>query len=211
MSCDRPVHIVDDDPSVRRSLRFLLSHAGYRVTSHESGERFLSVAQGLDPGCVLLDVRMNGLDGLAVLRRLRESGLAFVVVIVTGHGDVPMAVAALKAGAIDFLAKPFRREELLAVIERAMARLAHEAMLRIESAEAVVRMNVLTAREREVLDGLTRGLPNKTIAHELGISPRTVEIHRANLMQKLAVRSFPEALRIAFAAGFPADRLSPPA
>lgn len=205
MTAPHPVYVVDDDASIRGSLRFLLSNAGYQASCYENGEAFLTAAPTLGQGCVLLDMRMNGLDGLAVQHRLRESGLSFVVIVLTGHGDVPMAVAAMKAGALDFITKPFARGDLLSVIERAMAQLDDAAMAQLHTAQAAVRLNVLTPREREVIERLARGLPNKTIAHDLGISPRTVEIHRANLMHKLAVKSFPEVLRIAFAAGLPED------
>lgn len=211
MNAKHPVYIVDDDASIRRSLRFLLSTSGHNAIAFEDGESFLIAAPALEAGCVLLDVRLSGMDGLEVHRRLRALGLGFAVIILTGHGDVPMAVEAMRAGASDFVPKPFTRDDLLAAIGRAMARLDDDARIRLETGEARARLNILTPREREVMAGLARGLPNKAIADDLQISPRTVEVHRANLMHKLGVRSFPEALRIAFAAGLPDEEPPVPA
>lgn len=206
MAASYPVYIVDNDPSVRSSLRFLLSQAGYRTLAFEDGEAFLAAAAQLDAGCVLLDVRMDGIDGLTVQQELRRRGFLFPVVVITGHGEVSLAVTAMKYGAIDFLSKPLAREDLLGVVKLASARLDNDQAIEVHTEAALVRLNILTPREMDVMRGLSRGLPNKTIAHDLGISPRTVEVHRANIMHKLAVRSFPEALRIAYAAGLP-DRI----
>jgi two-component system response regulator FixJ len=201
MSEPFPIYVVDDDEAIRRSLSFLLKTSGYAVRLFEGGTVFLKDAAGLEPGCVLLDVRMPDIDGLEVQRELRARGVMLPVVIMTGHGDIDMAVAAMKAGASDFIEKPFEKAALLGCVEaaRRVAVADRGAGARAEDARA--RLNVLTDREREVLDGLVEGLPNKTIAFDLGISPRTVEIHRANLMQKLEVKSLAEALRIAFHAG----------
>lgn len=201
MSEPFPIYVVDDDEAIRRSLSFLLKTSGYAVRLFEGGTVFLKDAAGLEPGCVLLDVRMPDIDGLEVQRELRARGIMLPVVIMTGHGDIDMAVAAMKAGASDFIEKPFEKAALLGCVEaaRRVAVADRGAGARAEDARA--RLNVLTDREREVLDGLVEGLPNKTIAFDLGISPRTVEIHRANLMQKLEVKSLAEALRIAFHAG----------
>ena len=166
---------------------------------------FLKEAGHLAPGCVLLDVRMPDMDGLEVQRALRGRGVMLPVIIMTGHGDVDMAVQAMKAGASDFIEKPFEKAALLACIAAAQRQSVAERGLSARAMEAQARLNVLTDRERDVLNGLVDGLPNKTIAYDLGISPRTVEIHRANLMQKLEVRSLAEALRIAFHAGQGAD------
>ena len=197
--CER-VYLVDDDPSVRRSIGFMLKTSGFEVQTYESGVELLKEASRLDPGCILLDIRMAGMDGLEVQQALREKGVTHPVIIMTGHGDVSLAVQAMKAGAIDFIEKPFEKAVLLSALELAGDRLSHSQLSRERASEAAVRLQVLTSREREVLDGLAQGLPNKTIAYDLGISPRTVEIHRANLMEKLRVRSLSEALRIAFAA-----------
>jgi two-component system, LuxR family, response regulator FixJ len=200
---DKPlVHVVDDDEAIRRSASFMLKTGGYRVETYEDGLELLKKVRGLEPGCILLDIRMPGMDGLEVQKELRGAGCLLPVVIMTGHGDVSIAVQAMKAGAIDFIEKPFEKQGLLAALEAGRMRL-NEDMTRSERAdEAAARLNALSPRERDVLVGLARGLPNKTIAYDLGISPRTVEIHRANLMDKLEVRSLSGALRLAFAAGF---------
>lgn len=194
------VHIVDDDDSVRRSVGFMLKTSGYMVKTYSSGAELLKDARSIDAGCILLDIRMAGMDGLAVQEALRDQGVALPVIIMTGHGDVPLSVRAMKAGAIDFIEKPFEKDVLISAIEAGFGVLRRTESVRERAKDAAVRLEVLTPREREVLDGLAQGLPNKTIAYDLGISPRTVEIHRANLMTKLAVRSLSEALRLAFAA-----------
>ena len=202
-----PLYVVDDDDAIRRSLSFLLKTSGFAVQVFEGGLPFLKAAATLPQGCVLLDVRMPDMDGLEVQRELRARGIMLPVIIMTGHGDIDMAVAAMKAGASDFIEKPFEKATLLACIEAARKQSIAARGADARALEAQSRLNILTDREREVLDGLVEGLPNKTIAYDLGISPRTVEIHRANLMQKLEVRSLAEALRIAFHAveGAPAQ------
>jgi two-component system response regulator FixJ len=197
--------VVDDDEAIRRSASFMLKTAGFQVQVHDSGVSLLRELRHLEAGCILLDVRMPEMDGLQVQEELRKAGCLFPVVVMTGHGDIAVAVQAMKAGAIDFIEKPFEKQTLLQALEVGRDRLekANASTTRAEEAEA--RLNVLTPRERDVLVGLVRGLPNKTIAYDLGISPRTVEIHRANLMDKLDVRSLSEALRIAFAAGLDED------
>ncbi len=196
-----PIYIVDDDEAIRRSLSFLLKTSGHTVRCFAGGIDFLKEAAGLEPGCVLLDVRMPDIDGLEVQRELRARGVMLPVIIMTGHGDVGMAVAAMKVGATDFIEKPFEKAALLEAIDAACAQVAASKNAGARGVEARARLNILTDREREVLTGLVDGLPNKSIAYDLGISPRTVEIHRANLMQKLDVRSLSEALRISFQAG----------
>ena len=196
----RVVHLVDDDGAIRRSAGFMLKTSGYQVRSYESGVELLKGHGDLIEGCILLDIRMPGLDGLEVQQALRDKGVTLPVIIMTGHGDVGLAVRAMKAGAIDFIEKPFEKATLLGAIEQGLNRLRDAETGRALARDAGVRLQGLTSREREVLDGLAKGLPNKTIAYDLGISPRTVEIHRANLMTKLGVRSLSEALRIAFAA-----------
>jgi two-component system response regulator FixJ len=196
----RLVHLVDDDEAIRRSVGFMLKTSGFHVRSYESGVELLKSASSLEPGCILLDIRMPGMDGLEVQSTLRAKGLGLPVIIMTGHGDVALAVQAMKAGAVDFIEKPFEKAVLLSAIEHGVERLKRSAADVDRADEAAVRLQALTPREREVLDGLAKGLPNKTIAYDLGISPRTVEIHRANVMSKLGVRSLSEALRIAFAA-----------
>jgi two-component system, LuxR family, response regulator FixJ len=197
---ERIVHLVDDDEAVRRSAGFMLKTSGYAVNSYPSGIELLKDAKELAPGCILLDVRMPGMDGLEVLA-LKQRGIGLPVIVMTGHGDVMVAVQAMKAGAVDFIEKPFEKAVLLSAINEGFARIEHAGRSRARAEEAQVRLQALTPRERDVLEGLVRGHPNKTIAYDLEISPRTVEIHRANLMGKLGVASLSEALRIAFAAG----------
>lgn len=194
------VHIVDDDEAIRRSLSFLLKTSGYAVNLYMSGVEFLKDAHRLERGIILLDVRMPEVDGMEVQVRLREMGVMMPVIIMTGHGDIDMAVRAMKAGASDFIEKPFEKAALMDALEAASQRLAADVLGDRRSEDARARLNVLTPRELDVLKGMVDGLPNKTIAYDLGISPRTVEIHRANLMQKLGVQSLSEALRIAFTA-----------
>jgi two-component system response regulator FixJ len=201
MTKPRHVHVVDDEESVRRSIGFMLRTAGFTVSTWESGVAFLRAAKAAEPGCILLDVRMPEMGGLAVQRELAASGIAMPVIVLTGHGDIATAVAAMQAGAIHFLEKPFEKAALLAALATGFERLdSHDAALADRRA-AAVRIAALTPRERDVLHGLARGHPNKTIAYDLGISPRTVEVHRANVMTKLDVHSLSDALRIAFAAG----------
>jgi two-component system, LuxR family, response regulator FixJ len=194
------VHLVDDDEAIRRSAGFMLKTSGFQVKSYESGVELLKNSASLEPGCILLDIRMPGMDGLEVQRKLQEKGVSLPVIIMTGHGDVALAVQAMKAGAVDFIEKPFEKSALLGALAEGLERLRRGESSGNRLRDATTRLQALTAREREVLDGLAQGLPNKTIAYDLGISPRTVEIHRANLMTKLGVRSLSEALRIAFAA-----------
>ena len=194
------VHVVDDDEAVRRSLAYLLRTAGHVVYTWASGEAFLA-GMTAGPACVLLDVRMPGIDGPEVQRQLAARGLALPVIVMTGHGDIATAVQAMKAGAIDFLEKPFESATLRKALATAAERLATADSHQAQLAEAEARLHILTPREREVLDGLARGLPNKTIAWDLGISARTVEVHRANVMNKLGLPTLSDVLRIAFAAG----------
>ena len=202
MTADRQVYLVDDDEAIRRSASFMLKTSGFKVETFASGTDFLKVARAVNPGCVLLDVRMPEIDGLVVQAKMKEHGIALPVIVMTGHGDVTVAVAAMKAGAVDFLEKPFEKAELLAAMEDGFARIEETGHREERAALAVIRLAALTPRECDVLRGLVHGLPNKTIAYSLGISPRTVEIHRAHLMTKLNVRSLSEVLRIAFAAGW---------
>lgn len=198
---DKPlVHLVDDDEAIRRSAGFMLKTSGFQVKTYQSGLELLKAAGSLDRGCILLDIRMPGMDGLQVQEKLQASGIGLPVIIMTGHGDVALAVQAMKAGAVDFIEKPFEKAVLLSALEEGFQRLERHEVTADRARDAATRLQALTQREREVLDGLARGLPNKTVAYELGISARTVEVHRANVMTKLGARSFSEALRIAFAA-----------
>lgn len=201
MEAKRSVHVVDDDAAIRRSARFLLQSSGYAVETWVSGGEFLKALRHVAEGCVLLDVRMPDIDGLEVQKTLKARGVAMPVVILTGHADVSIAVRAMKAGAVDFIEKPFQRAILLESIERAFSRLDDRDRKTRSAEEAEIALKSLTPRELEVLIGLARGLPNKTIAYDLNISARTVEVHRANVMLKLGARSLSEALRVSFAAG----------
>ena len=194
------VHVVDDDQGVRDSLEFLLESAGFAVRTYDSADAFLAVAARLAAGVVLTDVRMpGGMDGLALQRRLAALGGTLAVVVMTGHADVPIAVEALKAGARDFLEKPFDEDRLLAVVRDALAA-SQRAQEEVQaSAGIAVRLATLTPREREVLDRLVTGLPNKTIAYDLGTSPRTVEVQRARVMEKMGARSLAELVRMVLA------------
>lgn len=201
MNDTRLIHIIDDDEAIRRSTSFLLKTSGYHVQCWPSGAAFLKDVRQAGSGCILLDIRMPDMDGLAVQAALAERGVTMPVVILTGHGDIGTAVRAMKAGAVDFLEKPFEKRKLLGAIEQACERIAAADDQAARGAQARTVLSALTPREHEVLEGLAQGLPNKAIAYDLGISPRTVEVHRANLMAKLEVKSLSDALRIAFAAG----------
>lgn len=197
----RVIHLVDDEEAIRRATGFALKTAGYTVQTYASGVEFLRTAKSAPQGCVILDVRMPAMDGLEVQNAMAERGIHMPVIVLTGHGDVSVAVQAMKAGAVDFLEKPFEKAALLQAVTRAFARIEDADIRAIEASDAHVRIAALTPRERDVLEGLADGLPNKTIAYDLGCSSRTVEVHRASLMTKLHVRNLSEALRIAFAAG----------
>ena len=194
------VHIVDDDASVRDSLAVLLESAGFTVRAYDSAVAFLQAASDRTAGCVLTDVQMPELNGLELQRRMGEQGIRLPVIVMTGHGDVPIAVEAMKAGAADFLEKPFDDEQLLTAISGAIAAGARVRDEAAAVADITKRLATLTPREREVLDHLVAGQPNKTIAYDLGSSPRTVEVHRARVMEKMGVRSLPELVRMTIAA-----------
>lgn len=201
---ERTIYVVDDDAHVRRSLAQLLDTEGFAVTSFDSASAFLDALPRLTPGCILLDVRMPEMDGLELQERLRDLGIALPVVIMTGVGDVPMAVRAMKQGAVDFLEKPYSDHDLLSAIDKALAQGGSGGGNR-HVAEAARLIGSLSPREREVLDALVSGRPNKIIAFDLGISARTVEVHRARMMKRLGVRQFAEAIRLAVLA----TRLAP--
>lgn len=196
---DYTVHIVDDEEAVRKSLAFLLTMAGFTVRVHSSATNFLTAAPGAGKGCLVTDLRMPDMSGVELLHRLRESQALMPTIVVTGHGDVPMAVEAMKAGALDFIEKPFEDEVLFAAINRAADELAQQRDgADLQAIQA--RANTLTERERQVLSGIVRGRPNKIVAHDLDISPRTVEVHRANIMAKMQAGSLAELVRMTIAA-----------
>ncbi len=203
---DYPVYLIDDDDAVRRSVGFMLKTSGHKVESYADGVGFLKDSRSLEPGCVLLDIQMPQMTGLEVQEELRQRGVPFPVIVMTGHGDVDVAIKAMKAGAIDFIEKPFEKEEMISAIGEAFNKLNDNDVKSKRREEAQVLINGLTDRERDVLEGLAMGHPNKTIGYDLGISSRTVEIHRSNLMKKLGVFNLSDLLRIAFAADTGADK-----
>lgn len=196
----RWVYVVDDDSMVRRSLSFALSTAGFQVRAFVCGQDFLEEAHALVPGCVLLDVRMPGLDGIALLDALGDQSRRFAVVTMTGHGDVDTAVKAMKRGARDFLEKPFTDAALLASLDALFLRLPALVQADAERRQAVEMIARLTPREHDLLRGLVAGLSNKAVASRLEVSVRTVEMHRGSLMGRLAVKSVADAVRIAMLA-----------
>jgi two-component system response regulator FixJ len=195
------VHVIDDDEAMRESLSFLLGTVGMEVQTYESAMAFLDVAPTIRTGCVITDVRMPSLSGVELLRRLRELRLGIPVIVITGHGDVPLAVEAMKIGAIDFLEKPFDDEVLLASVRSALNRQDQDQRRQAERTDIDARLAALSNRERDVLEGLVAGHANKQIAYDLGISPRTIEIYRANLMTKMQAASLSDLVRMALIAG----------
>lgn len=194
------VHVADDDEAIRKLISFMLKTSGYEVRTYRSGIELLKRARELEPGCIALDVRMPALDGLETMQALRDKGVGLPVIFMTGHGETSLAVQAMKAGAVDFIEKPFTKQVLLDAVAAGFARLAGAGASHERTKSATVQLQTLTPRERDILDGMANGMPNKTIAFDLGISSRTVEAHRANLMAKLQARSLSDALRLAFAA-----------
>ena len=210
MAASDVVHIVDDDDAVRDSVVFLLGAAEIRSEAHESAAAFLDAFPHLDVACVVTDIRMPELSGVDLLKRLREQGATVPVIMITGHGDVPLAVEAMKLGAADFIEKPFDDERLLGAIRSALERHRGADAEDARTAEARQRIGSLSERERQVLDGLVAGQANKAIAFDLGISARTVEVYRANVMAKMQAGSFSELVRMALLAGsYPAVSAKP--
>jgi two-component system response regulator FixJ len=201
MSNDSTVYVIDDDSAMRESLQFLLRTANIRARTYESATAFLDALPRDSSGCVVTDVRMPGLSGLELLRKLKELGVVLPVIVITGHADVPLAVEAMKGGAADFIEKPFDDEVLLASVRAALKVQDGQAGQQAARAAIAERLGGLSARERQVLDGLVAGLPNKTIAYDLGISPRTVEIYRANVMTKMEAASLSDLVRMALVGG----------
>ncbi len=191
------IFIVDDDEAVRRGLGALLAVKGYAVESFESAERFLAAVPALRPACLLVDLRMPGMSGLELQREVKQRKLDLPIVVITGHGEVSAAVTALKAGAVDFLEKPFDSDALLAAVAEAIRMAGAGAAVAEDRAALAARVETLTPREREVMDLVVAGHPNKVVAHRLGIAIRTVEIHRAHVMEKTGARNLSELIRLA--------------
>jgi two-component system response regulator FixJ len=202
MSTDWVVHVIDDDDAIRDSLRFMLETSGYRVSLHGSADAFLAAFADDAHGVIVTDVRMPGRSGLDLLESLKESRASSMpVVVMTGHGDIALAVEAMRAGAIDFIEKPFPETRLLAALDRAKAIAVDRDALAAGRRDIEKRIATLSGREKDVMAGLVAGRPNKVIAHDLGISARTVEIYRANLMTKMKAGSLSELVRMALLAG----------
>src|SRR3954452_16688470 len=201
MTADRLVHVIDDDAAIRDALSFLLNAAGLKVQTYESAGAFLSAVPGVGAGCIVTDVSMPEMSGIDLLRRLKELDVQLPVIVITGHGDIQLAVEAMKLGAKDFIEKPINDEILLASINTALDVGQKGAEEDAEGASFLKAISSLSDREREVLEGLTAGKPNKIIAFDLGISARTVEIYRANVMTKMNARSLAELVRMTLMAG----------
>lgn len=209
MPSNPAVHVIDDDDAARDSLSFLLRSAQIEVRAYETAPAFLAIANTVAAGCIITDVRMPEMTGIELLRRLREAGIGIPVIVITGHGDIPLAVEAMKYGAADFFEKPYDDEALLAAVRAALNRQEGAAQKAAERAELNGRLATLSNRERQVLEGLVAGKPNKIIAFDYGISPRTVEIYRANVMTKMQAASLSELVRMAMIAGIFEDGPTP--
>ena len=205
MSQNGKVYVIDDDPAMRDSLDFLLGAAGFSVRLFDSAQLFLNEVADLEAGCVVTDVRMPGIDGMELLRRLNAGTRKLPVIVMTGHGDVPLAVEAMKLGALDFLEKPFGDDRLIGMIESALARNETGSRSDAITADMTARVASLTQRERQVMQGLITGQSNKTIARDYDISPRTVEVYRANVMTKMQASNLSELVRFAIRAGIVED------
>jgi two-component system, LuxR family, response regulator FixJ len=201
MSTRGSVFVIDDDEAMRDSLDFLLGSAGFKVALFDSARSFLDAVSNIDFGCVVTDVRMPGIDGIELLKRLKASRSALPVVVMTGHGDIPLAVEAMKLGAVDFLEKPFEDDRLIEMIDTALKQAASHAQSESATQDIAARVASLSPRERQVMDGLVAGLSNKQIAREYDISPRTIEVYRANVMTKMQASSLSELVRLALRAG----------
>jgi two-component system response regulator FixJ len=201
------VYVIDDDPAMRDSLEFLLDSAGFSVRLFESAQVFLNEVPKLEAGCVVTDIRMPGIDGMELLRQLNPASGArkLPVIVMTGHGDVPLAVEAMKLGALDFLEKPFEDDRLIGMIETALSQNEGGSKSEALTIEMAARVASLTQRERQVMQGLVSGQPNKVIAREYDISPRTVEVYRANVMTKMKAGNLSELVRFAIRAGIIED------
>jgi two-component system, LuxR family, response regulator FixJ len=205
MAHRRKVYVIDDDDAMRDSLNFLLGSANFNVTLYQNALTFVDSVSSLDFGCVVSDVRMPDLDGIELLKRLKATRCMFPVIIMTGHGDVALAVEAMKLGAVDFLEKPFEDDRLIGMIETAIKQAEPDARNEAAALDIGSRIATLSPRERQVMDGLIAGLSNKLIAREYDISPRTIEVYRANVMTKMRAASLSELVRLAIRAGILKD------
>ncbi len=207
---DPVVHVIDDDEAIRESLAFLLQSAQLDVRTYESANAFLETLSRDAHGCVVTDIRMPGVSGIELLRQLKTMGLGLPVIVITGHADVPLAVEAMKSGAVDFIEKPFDDDAFLSTVRSALRQHEKDARREAERSEIHTRLAALSGRERQVLEGLVAGYPNKTIAFDLGISARTVEIYRANVMTKMQANSLSDLVRMALVAGVLGPGTEPP-
>jgi two-component system response regulator FixJ len=205
MQLEQTIYVIDDDDAVRQSLEFMLKAAGIKARSFESAKAFMAVLPEISAGCVVTDVRMPGMTGIDLLRHLKKSNPDLPVIVITGHGDISLAVEAMKIGATDFLEKPFDGQQLLTAVRSALTQDADAGKRKADLADIQEKLAALSNRERQVLEGLVAGSANKNIAFDLGISPRTVEIYRANLMTKMAANSLSDLVRMAMMAGILAE------
>ena len=195
------IYVIDDDEAMRDSLQFMLESADYKVSLFESADKFLGLFPGIQFGCIVSDIRMPGIDGIELLKRLKAVHGTLPVIIMTGHGDVPLAVEAMKLGALDFLEKPFEDDRLIGMIELALQQAEPRARTESVAQDIAARIASLSPRERQVMDGLVAGSSNKMIARDYNISPRTIEVYRANVMTKMQAGSLSELIRLALQAG----------
>ena len=205
MANDDLVYVVDDDPAMRESLEFLLDAAGFSVTTFDSASDFLQQLPRLTFGCIVSDIRMPGIDGMELLRDVKAGRAEMPIIIMTGHGDIPLAVEAIKLGALDFLEKPFEDERMIGAIRTALERGKAAAKDEVVASDVAARIASLSQRERQVMDGIVAGLSNKQMARDYDISPRTIEVYRANVMTKMQARNLSELVRTALRAGLLKD------
>ena len=205
MQHEQTIYVIDDDDAVRQSLEFMLKAAGMKSRGFESAKAFMALLPEINSGCVVTDVRMPEITGIDLLRHLRKSNPDLPVIVITGHGDISLAVEAMKIGAIDFLEKPFDGQQLLTAVRSALSRDADTGKRKAELADIQEKLAALSNRERQVLEGLVAGSANQHLAFDLGLSPRTVEIYRANLMTKMAANSLSDLVRMAMMAGIMAE------
>jgi two-component system response regulator FixJ len=196
MASDPVIHVIDDDDAARQSLAFLLQSAQFAACAHNSARTFLDAMSAIVPGCIITDVRMPEIDGIELLRRLKSLKIGWPVIVITGHADVPLAIEAMKQGAVDFIEKPYNGDALLGAVRAALSLYKQNAARDAEKIEILDRVTALSPRERQVLDGLVAGHLNKIIAYNLGISDRTVEVYRAKVMTKMQAKSLSHLVRM---------------